>query len=132
MFTDPLADMLTRIRNAHKAKFEIAELPSSRLKTGVANLLKREGYIKDFKVLSGDNNKKILRISLRYDKQNQPVIAGLKRVSKPSLRVYARKDTIPSVLSGLGIAILSTSKGILTDRDARDLKVGGEVLCFVW
>jgi small subunit ribosomal protein S8 len=132
MFTDPLADMLTRIRNAHKAKFEIADLPSSRLKTGVANLLKREGYIKDFKVLSGDNNKKILRISLRYDKQNQPVIAGLKRVSKPSLRVYARKDTIPSVLSGLGIAILSTSKGILTDRDARDLKVGGEVLCFVW
>jgi len=132
MFTDPLADMLTRIRNAHKAKFEIADIPSSRLKTGVANLLKREGYIKDFKVLSGDNNKKILRISLRYDKQNQPVIAGLTRVSKPSLRVYARKDTIPSVLSGLGIAILSTSKGILTDRDARDLKVGGEVLCFVW
>ena len=132
MFTDPLADMLTRIRNAHKAKFEIADLPSSRLKTGVANLLKREGYIKDFKVLSGDNNKKILRISLRYDKQNQPVIAGLKRVSKPSLRVYARKDTIPSVLSGLGVAILSTSKGIVTDRDARDLKVGGEVLCFVW
>jgi len=132
MFTDPLADMLTRIRNAHKAKFEIADIPSSRLKTGVANLLKREGYIKDFKVLSGDNNKKILRISLRYDKQNQPVIAGLKRVSKPSLRVYARKDTIPSVLSGLGVAILSTSKGIVTDRDARDLKVGGEVLCFVW
>ena len=132
MFTDPLADMLTRIRNAHKAKFEIADIPSSRLKTGVANLLKREGYIKDFKVLSGDINKKILRISLRYDKQNQPVIAGLKRVSKPSLRVYARKDTIPSVLSGLGVAILSTSKGILTDRDARDLKVGGEVLCFVW
>lgn len=132
MFTDPLADMLTRIRNAHKAKFEIADIPSSRLKTGVANLLKREGYIKDFKVLSGDNNKKILRISLRYDKQNQPVIAGLKRVSKPSLRVYARKDTIPSVMSGMGIAILSTSKGILTDRDARDLKVGGEVLCFVW
>jgi len=132
MFTDPLADMLTRIRNAHKAKFEIADIPSSRLKTGVANLLKREGYIKDFKVLSGDNNKKILRISLRYDKQNQPVIAGLKRVSKPSLRVYARKDTIPSVMSGLGVAILSTSKGIVTDKDARDLKVGGEVLCFVW
>ena len=132
MFTDPLADMLTRIRNAHKAKFEIADIPSSRLKAGVANLLKREGYIKDFKVLSGDNNKKILRISLRYDKQNQPVIAGLKRVSKPSLRVYARKDTIPSVMSGLGVAILSTSKGIVTDRDARNLKVGGEVLCFVW
>lgn len=132
MFTDPLADMLTRIRNAHKAKFEIADIPSSRLKAGVANLLKREGYIKDFKVLSGDNNKKILRISLRYDKQNQPVIAGLKRVSKPSLRVYARKDTIPSVMSGLGVAILSTSKGIVTDQDARNLKVGGEVLCFVW
>ena len=132
MLTDPLADMLTRIRNAHKAKFEIADIPSSRLKTGVANLLKREGYIKDFKVLSGDNNKKILRISLRYDEENQPVIAGLKRVSKPSLRVYARKDTIPSVMSGLGVAILSTSKGIVTDRDARDLKVGGEVLCFVW
>lgn len=132
MLTDPLADMLTRIRNANKAKFEKADLPSSRLKVSVANLLKREGYIKDFKVLSGDNNKKTLRIFLRYDKQNQPIISGLKRVSKPSLRIYSRENAIPSVMSGMGLAILSTSKGVVTDREARNLHIGGEVLCFVW
>ena len=131
MLTDPLADMLTRIRNAIKAKFEKADIPSSRLKASVANLLKREGYIKDFKIQSS-NNKKILRVFLRYDEQNQSVISGIKRVSKPSLRVYARKDNIPSVMSGLGLAILSTSKGVVTDREARDLHIGGEVLCFVW
>ncbi len=132
MLTDPLADMLTRIRNANKAKFEKADLPSSRLKVSVANLLKREGYIKDFKVLSGDNNKKTLRIFLRYDEQNQPIISGLKRVSKPSLRIYSRENAIPSVMSGMGLAILSTSKGVVTDREARNLHIGGEVLCFVW
>ena len=131
MLTDPLADMLTRIRNAIKAKFEKADIPSSRLKVSVANLLKKEGYIKDFKIQSS-NNKKILRVFLRYDEQNQSVITGIKRVSKPSLRVYARKDNIPSVMSGLGLAILSTSKGVVTDREARDLHIGGEVLCFVW
>lgn len=132
MLTDPLADMLTRIRNANKAKFEKADFPSSRLKASVANLLKREGYIKDFKVLSGDNNKKTLRIFLRYDEQNQPIISGLKRVSKPSLRIYSRENAIPSVMSGMGLAILSTSKGVVTDREARNLHIGGEVLCFVW
>ena len=132
MLTDPLADMLTRIRNANKAKFEKADIPSSRLKVSVANLLKREGYIKDFKVLSGDNNKKTLRIFLRYDEQNQPIISGLKRVSKPSLRIYSRENAIPPVMSGMGLAILSTSKGVVTDREARNLRIGGEVLCFVW
>ena len=132
MLTDPLADMLTRIRNANKAKFEKADIPSSRLKVSVANLLKREGYIKDFKVLSGDNNKKTLRIFLRYDEQNQPIISGLKRVSKPSLRIYSRENAIPPVMSGMGLAILSTSKGVVTDREARNLHIGGEVLCFVW
>ena len=132
MLTDPLADMLTRIRNALKAKFEKVDIPSSRLKVSVANLLKREGYIKDFKILSSNNNKKILRVFLRYDEQNQSTITNIKRVSKPSLRIYARKGNIPSVMSGLGLAILSTSKGVITDREARDFNIGGEVLCFVW
>ena len=132
MLTDPLADLLTRIRNANKARFETVDIPYSRLKTGVVNLLKREGYVNDFKVVSNENNKKILRVFLRYDDQKQPIITGLKRVSKPSLRVYARKDKLPSVRSGLGLAILSTSKGVVTDREARDLNVGGEVLCYIW
>lgn len=131
MLTDPIADMLTRIRNANKAKFEKADVPSSRLKASIARLLKKEGYIKDFKVLN-DNNKKTLRIFLRYDEKNQPIITGLKRVSRPGLRIYARKDTIPSVMSGLGLAVLSTSKGVVTDREARSLNAGGEVLCFIW
>ena len=131
MLTDPIADMLTRIRNANKAKFEKADVPSSRLKASIARLLKKEGYIKDFKVLN-DNNNKTLRIFLRYDEKNQPIITGLKRVSRPGLRIYARKDTIPSVMSGLGLAVLSTSKGVVTDREARSLNAGGEVLCFIW
>ena len=131
MLTDPIADMLTRIRNANKAKFEKADVPSSRLKASIARLLKKEGYIKDFKVLNNNNNK-TLRIFLRYDEKNQPIITGLKRVSRPGLRIYARKDTIPSVMSGLGLAVLSTSKGVVTDREARSLNAGGEVLCFIW
>ena len=132
MLTDPLADMLTRIRNANKAKFDAVEMPTSRLKASVAKLLKQEGYIKDFKVVTGDANKKTLRIFLRYDDRNRPVIEGLRRVSKPSLRVYVGKERIPSVMSGLGLVILSTSKGVVTEREARDLNVGGEVLCYVW
>ena len=132
MLTDPLADLLTRIRNANKARFETVDIPYSRLKTGIVNLLKREGYVSNFKVVSTENNKKILRVFLRYDDQKQPIITGLKRVSKPSLRVYARKDNLPSVRSGLGLAILSTSKGVVTDREAQDLNVGGEVLCYIW
>ena len=132
MLTDTVADMLTRIRNASKAKFDTVDMPASRLKASIAKLFKREGYIKDFKVVSNENNKKTLRVFLRYDKQNQPIITGLKRVSKPSLRIYADKDTIPSVRSGLGKAIISTSKGVVTDQEARELNVGGEVLCFIW
>ena len=132
MLTDPIADMLTRIRNANKARFEKVDIPSSRLKASIINLLKREGYIKDFKVLSADNNKKTLRVFLRYDEHNLPLISGLKRESKPSLRVYAKKNTIPSVMSGQGLAIISTSKGVITDRDAREMNVGGEVLFSVW
>lgn len=131
MLTDPLADMLTRIRNANKAKFEKVDIPSSRLKASVAKLLKKERYIKDFKVLS-ENNKKTLQLLLRYDEHNNPIITGLKRVSRPGLRVYARKDTIPSVMNSLGLAIVSTSKGVVTDQEARKLKVGGEILCFIW
>ena len=132
MLTDPLADMLTRIRNAHKAIFDTVEMPASRLKASVAKLLKQEGYIKDFKVVTNDANKKVLRISLRYDERNRPIIEGLRRVSKPSLRIYVGKDRIPSVMSGLGLVILSTSKGVVTEREARSLNVGGEVLCYVW
>jgi len=132
MITDTLADMLTRIRNASRAKFDTVDMPASRMKASVVNLFKREGYIKDFKVISNDAKKKTLRVFLRYDKHKQPVITGLKRVSKPSLRIYADKDAIPAVRSGLGLAIISTSKGVLTDREARELKVGGEVLCFIW
>jgi small subunit ribosomal protein S8 len=131
MLTDSIADMLTRIRNANKAKFEKVDVPSSRLKASIVSLLKREGYIKDFKIFN-ENNKKTLRISLLYDEQNQPIITGLKRVSRPGLRIYAGKDKIPSVMSGLGLAILSTPKGVVTDQEARNLNVGGEVLCFIW
>ena len=132
MLTDPISDMLTRIRNANKARFEKADIPFSRLKASIINLLKKEGYIKDFKVLSTENNKKILRVFLRYDEHNLPLISGLKRESKPSLRLYAKKNTIPSVMSGQGLAIISTSKGVMTDRDAREMNVGGEVLFSVW
>ena len=131
MPTDPIADMLTRIRNANKARFEKVDIPSSRLKAHIARLLKREGYIKDFTVLN-DHNKKTLRVFLRYDEHNTPIISGLKRASRPGLRVYARKDTIPSVMSGFGLAIVSTSTGVVTDKEARRLNVGGEVLCFIW
>lgn len=129
--TDPIADMLTRIRNGLKAEFEKVDVPSSRLKVEIARILKEEGYISNYKVIE-DNKQGILRIYLKYDDKKRSVISGLKRVSKPGLRIYSKKDSIPKVMSGLGIAILSTSKGILTDRTARTKGVGGEVLCFVW
>jgi len=132
MLTDPLADMLTRIRNANKARFDTVDIPHSRLKASVAKLLKQEGYIKDYKAVTGDANRKVIRISLRYGERNRPVIGGLKRVSKPSLRIYVGKEHIPSVMSGLGLVILSTSKGVVTQQEARNLNVGGEVLCYVW
>lgn len=128
---DPLADMLTRIRNARMVKFESLEMPHSNLKKGVADKLKKEGYISNYEVVSADIQD-ILKINLKYDKNNVSVITGLKRVSKPGCRVYVKSDNIPKVMSGLGVSILSTSKGILTDREARRDGIGGEVLCNVW
>ena len=129
--TDPIADMLTRIRNAIQARFERVDIPSSKIKVEIARTLKEEGYISDYKVIR-DNKQGILRIYLKYDENKRSAISGLKRVSKPGLRIYRDKDSLPKVMSGLGIAIISTSKGILTDREARRMGVGGEVLCFVW
>jgi small subunit ribosomal protein S8 len=129
--TDPVADMLTRIRNGSGAKFAKVDIPSSKLKVQIARILKDEGYIKNFKVMK-DNRQGILRIYLKYDDKNQEIISRVFRVSRPSRRVYAGKEEIPKVLNGLGISILSTSKGVLTDREARRLGVGGEILCALW
>ncbi|RJP60346.1 MAG: 30S ribosomal protein S8 [Deltaproteobacteria bacterium] len=131
MMTDPFADMLTRIRNANKAKFKKVDMPSSNLKVSVAKILKDEGYIKNYKVIK-DSKQGILTIYLKYDGENNTVIAGLKRISKPGRRIYVKKDKIPKVLTGLGINILSTPRGILTDKKARESNVGGELLCSVW
>jgi small subunit ribosomal protein S8 len=129
--TDPVADMLTRVRNASGAKFAKVDIPSSKLKVQIARIFKDEGYIKNFKVIK-DNRQGILRVYLRYDDKNRGVIQYLVRVSRPSRRVYAGNDAIPKILNGLGISILSTSKGILTDREARKQGVGGEIMCSLW
>lgn len=129
--TDPLADMLTRIRNAGTARFDKVDIPASQMKISVARLLKEEGYIKNFKVIK-DKKQNVLRVYLRYDEHNKPLIVGLQRISKPSRRVYTAKTDIPPVLGGWGVAVISTSKGILTDREARKQGVGGEILCSVW
>jgi small subunit ribosomal protein S8 len=129
--TDPLADMLTRIRNAGTARFDKVDIPASQMKISLARILKEEGYIKNFKIIK-DKKQGVLRVYLKYDEINKPLINGLKRVSKPSRRVYASKDEIPQVLGGLGIAVVSTSKGVLTDREARRQGIGGEVLCSIW
>jgi len=129
--SDPLADMLTRIRNARMVKFESLEMPFSKLRNGVAEILKKEGYISDYQVVK-DSRQDILKIALKYDQHRNSVISGLKRVSKPGCRVYVKSNEIPKVMSGLGIAIISTSSGILTDREARKNGVGGELLCTVW
>ncbi len=129
--SDPLADMLTRIRNALMARFKTVEVPGSKLKQNVAEILKREGYIRDYHVRR-DGVKSTIIIDLKYDENNKGVITGLQRVSKPGRRVYVRHDRIPRVMSGLGIAVVSTSKGVMTDREARRQKVGGEVLCNIW
>jgi small subunit ribosomal protein S8 len=129
--SDPLADMLTRIRNASMVKFESVEMPSSKLKVGVADILKKEGYIVDYKVNEGGVQAS-LSIDLKYDQDNHGVITGLKRVSKPGRRIYVKHDQIPKVMSGLGISIISTSHGVLADKDARERKIGGELLCEVW
>ena len=129
--TDPIADMLTRIRNANSAKHDTVDVPASNLKKSIAQILKDEGYIKDFTV-EDNGTQGVIHITLKYLGNKQKVISGLRRVSKPGLRVYAGADEIPQVLRGLGIAILSTSKGVMTDKAARANHVGGEVLAFVW
>ena len=129
--TDPVADMLTRIRNALQAAHEIVNIPSSTLKINLANVLKSEGYIKNLRIIS-DGQHRYIRVFLKFDKDGIPVIEGLKRISKPSCRVYAGYNEIPEVLNGYGVNIVSTSKGIMTDREARKQKVGGEILCAVW
>ena len=129
--TDPVADMLTRIRNANSAKHETVDVPASNLKKAIAQILLDEGYIKAFNLVE-NGNQGIIRITLKYQAKKEQVISGLKRVSKPGLRIYAGADEIPYVLKGLGIAIISTSRGVMTDKKARELHIGGEVLAFVW
>jgi len=129
--TDPIADMLTRIRNANAARHESVDIPASNMKKAIAEILLEEGYIKDYQFIE-DGKQGIIRITLKYGANKEKVITGLKRISKPGLRVYASKDELPRVLRGLGIAIISTSKGIMTDKKARKENVGGEVLAFVW
>jgi small subunit ribosomal protein S8 len=129
--TDPVADMLTRVRNALKASHEQVDIPSSKIKINIANVLKSEGYIRNFKIIT-DGKHRLIRIFLKYDEEGVPVIGGVKRVSKPSCRVYAGYDEIPKVLNGYGVNIISTSKGLMTDREARKMCVGGEILCSLW
>lgn len=130
VMTDPVADMLTRIRNANIARARIVEIPASNIKKELAQILKDEGYIENFDYIT-DQKQGVIRIQLKYSGKRR-VISGLKRISKPGLRVYAAKEEIPSVLGGLGIAVLSTSKGIMTDKSARKNGIGGEVLCYIW
>ncbi len=131
MMTDPIGDMLTRIRNANMARHDTVEVPASNAKKAIAEILKKEGFVKDYHYIN-DHKQGILRINLKYAHDSQRIISGLKRISKPGLRVYAKKDNLPRVLGGLGIAIISTSKGLLTDRDAQHAGIGGEVLCYIW
>ncbi|MCG0276122.1 MAG: 30S ribosomal protein S8 [Thermosediminibacteraceae bacterium] len=129
--TDPIADMLTRIRNANNAGHPTVEVPCSKIKKAIAETLKNEGFIQDYEVIE-DGKQGIIKIYLKYGPNKERVITGIKRISKPGLRIYVKKDQIPKVLGGLGIAILSTSKGIMTDKQARKEGVGGEVICYVW
>ena len=131
MLTDPIADMLTRIRNANKALHESVVMPTSRLKEEIARILKEEGYIRDYQVEKGESFDSLV-IELKYGRNRERVITDLKRISKPGRRIYARKDRLPRVLGGMGIAILSTSKGVMTSRAAAEQGIGGEVICFVW
>ena len=129
--TDPVADMLTRIRNASSAKHETVDVPASNLKKAIAEILLEEGYIKSYELVD-NGNQGVIHITLKYLAKKAPVLSGLRRVSKPGLRVYAGAEELPKVLKGLGIAIVSTSKGVMTDKKARELHIGGEVLAFVW
>ncbi|MBN2946579.1 MAG: 30S ribosomal protein S8 [Blautia sp.] len=130
--SDPIADMLTRIRNANTAKHDTVDVPASKIKVAIADILVKEGYVAKYEIVE-DGNFKNIRITLKYGAdKNEKIITGLKRISKPGLRIYAGKNELPRVLGGLGIAILSTNQGVITDKEARKLQVGGEVLAFVW
>ncbi|MBR6505071.1 MAG: 30S ribosomal protein S8 [Clostridia bacterium] len=129
--TDPIADMLTRIRNASMSKHKTVDIPASNMKKSIAEILFEEGYIKSFEEIKNETQG-IIRVTLKYDEKGNRIIAGLKRISKPGLRVYAAKDELPKVLNGLGIALISTSKGIMTDKAAREAGIGGEVLAYIW
>ena len=129
--TDPIAEMLTRIRNANQMKYKEVLVPTSKLKVQIANILKNEGYINGYKLVDSENGS-MMNIELKYGAKKERVITGLKRISKPGLRVYAKKEEIPTVLNGLGIAIISTSKGLMVDREARKQNLGGEVLAYIW
>jgi small subunit ribosomal protein S8 len=131
VMTDPIADMLTRIRNANIVRHETVDVPASNTKKAIAEILLQEGFVKNFEVIE-DGKQGIIRLELKYGKNKERVITGLKRISKPGLRVYAKKDEIPKVLGGLGMAVLSTSQGIITDKKARLQGTGGEVLCYIW
>lgn len=131
VMTDPIADMLTRIRNANMVRHEKLEIPASKMKKEIAEILKREGFIRDYEYIE-DNKQGVLRVFLKYGANNERVITGLKRISKPGLRVYAKATEVPRVLGGLGIALVSTSRGVMTDKDARQQQVGGEVVAYVW
>jgi small subunit ribosomal protein S8 len=131
VMTDPIADMLTRIRNANQMKHDTVDMPASKLKSEILAVLKEEGYITDYKLVA-DGVQGIIRVTLKYLQNKERAVRGLKKISKPGLRVYAKSDELPRVLNGLGIAIVSTSQGIMTDREARKKQVGGEVLAYVW
>ncbi len=131
VMTDPIADFLTRIRNANTAMKETVEVPASNVKKGLAEILKSEGFIKEFEYIE-DGKQNVIRMYLKYGSSKERVISGLKRISKPGLRVYVGKDELPKVLGGLGIAVISTSKGLMSDKEARKLGLGGEVVCYVW
>ncbi len=129
--TDPIADMLTRIRNANTAGHETVEIPASKMKAAIARILLDEGFISGYEVID-DNKQGIIKVQMKYGAGKERVISGIKKISKPGLKVYAKADEVPSVLGGLGVAIISTSKGIMSDKEARKLGVGGEVICYVW
>ena len=129
--TDPIADMLTRIRNALGAKHEVIDMPASKMKKAIAGILLKEGFIKGYEY-KDEGPQGVIRITLKYGRKNESIINGLKKISKPGLRVYAKKDDVPKVLGGLGVAIISTSKGIMSDKDAREGGVGGEVIAYIW
>jgi small subunit ribosomal protein S8 len=131
MMTDPIADMLTRIRNSVLIKAEKVDIPASRLKVEIAKIMKEEGFIKSYKIIK-DKKQGVLRVTLKYTQDNRPIVEGLKRISKPGRRVYVGKDEVPSVVGGMGIAVMTTPKGILTDKVCRREGVGGEVLCYIW